>query len=46
MKEMKKSEDIYNSVKGEIDKKKKKKNLTFYNYFGHNWSYKIILMWF
>jgi hypothetical protein len=24
MKEMKKSEDIYNSVKGEIDKKKKK----------------------
>ena len=25
MKEMKKSEDIYNSVKGEIDKKKKKK---------------------
>ena len=31
---MKKSEDIYNSVKGEIDKKKK--NLTFYNYFGHN----------
>jgi hypothetical protein len=44
MKEMKKSEDIYNSVKGEINKKKK--NLTFYNNFGHNWSYKIILMQF